>query len=62
VAGNTDAKYEHPGYEDKSFGQAVKADQDLAEEVKDHDDPESEFGKRSAGQPAIARQKTEQNE
>lgn len=54
---DADAKYDEPGYEDKSFGQAVNADQELAEEVKDHDDPEAEFEERSAGAPAIARQK-----
>jgi hypothetical protein len=52
-----EAKYDEPGYEDKSFGQAVDADQQLAEEIKDHDDPEAEFEERSAGAPAIARQK-----
>jgi hypothetical protein len=55
-----DAKYDQPGYEDKSFGQAVNADQELAEEIKDHDDPSREFDERSAGEPAIARQKASQ--
>jgi len=57
-----DAKYDQPGYEDKSFGQAVNADQELAEEVKDHEDPEGEFEERSAGGPAIARQKAQAGE
>jgi hypothetical protein len=39
-----------------SFGQAVNQDQELAEAVKDHDDPEKEFAERSSGAPAIARQ------
>ena len=35
-----DAKYEQPGYEDKSFGQAVDADAQLAEEIAaEEDDP-----------------------
>ncbi len=54
-----DAKYDRPGYEDKSFGQAVDADQALADEVADHDDPAAEFEERSAGAPAIARQKAQ---
>jgi hypothetical protein len=28
-----EAKYDTPGYEDKSFGQAVNHDQDLVEEL-----------------------------
>jgi len=58
-----DARYEQPGYEDKSFGQAVDADQDLAEEIAaSHDDPEAaedEFRERSTGAPAIRRQEQE---
>jgi hypothetical protein len=57
-----DARYEQPGYEDKSFGQAVDADRELAEEIKDHDDPDAEFEERSAGAPAIARQKAQAGE
>ena len=30
-----DASYEQPGYEDKSLGQAVNQDQELAEELMD---------------------------
>ncbi|MDQ1383224.1 MAG: hypothetical protein QOG65_603, partial [Actinomycetota bacterium] len=56
-----DAKYDTPGYEDKSFGQAVNQDQELVEELleeTDGDVEESErrFGHESAGSPAIARQ------
>lgn len=58
-----DAEYEQPGYEDKSFGQAVDADQDLAEEIAaKHDDgeeAEDEFRERSTGAPAIRRQEGE---
>ncbi len=56
------AKYEQPGYEDKSFGQAVKADQELAdrlvrEERGDVDRASERFDEESAGAPAIARQR-----
>lgn len=56
-----DAKYEQPGYEDKSFGQAVDADQELVEELADeHGDDtaaaEEEFRERSAGAPVIEEQ------
>jgi len=56
-----DAKYETPGYEDKSFGQAVNQDQDLVDELieetdGDVDEAERRFRTESAGSPAIARQ------
>jgi hypothetical protein len=55
-----DAKYAEPGYEDKSFGQAVNDDQELADEIAEEepdDDAASErFNRESAGAPAIERQ------
>jgi len=33
-----DARYEQPGYEDKSFGQAVEQDQELADRLLDEAD------------------------
>ncbi len=56
-----DAKYDEPGYEDKSFGQAVNADQELVERLtqdSDGDLAESEatFEEESAGAPARERQ------
>ena len=55
-----DAKYEQPGYEDKSFGQAVDADQELAERIAaEEPDPqaaEERFAQESTGAPAIDRQ------
>src|SRR4051794_11327823 len=55
------AKYAQPGYEDKSFGQAVKADQELADELVreergNFDAAERRFETESAGAPALARQ------
>ncbi len=55
-----DAKYEQPGYEDKSLGQAVNADQDLAddlvEETGDLEEAEKRFNEESAGAPKLAEQ------
>jgi hypothetical protein len=56
------AKYTQPGYEDKSFGQAVKADQELAdqlvrEERGSYDAASRRFDVESAGAPALARQR-----
>jgi hypothetical protein len=56
-----DAKYERPGFEDKSFGQAVSQDQKLADELMDETDgneaeAERRFEKSATGAPAIARQ------
>lgn len=55
-----DAKYDQPGYEDKSFGQAVGQDQDLvdrlAEESADDSEAEERFQDESAGAPALRRQ------
>jgi hypothetical protein len=55
------AKYETPGYEDKSFGQAVKQDQELADQLVedadgDLDAAEDQFDGSATGAPARARQ------
>jgi hypothetical protein len=59
-----DAKYEEPGYQDKSFGQAVDRDQDLAEELLDETGGDESaaaerFEKESAGAPAREHQHQE---
>jgi len=55
-----DAKYDEPGYEDKSFGQAVDQDQQLADRLARDADDEAEAAERfeseSAGAPARERQ------
>jgi hypothetical protein len=56
-----DAKYAAPGYEDKSFGQAVDQDQELVDELLedndgDVDEAERQFRHKSAGSPTIERQ------
>ena len=56
-----DAKYDHPGYEDKSFGQAVNQDQDLVDDLiaeadGDLDEASRHFEEQSAGAPARKRQ------
>jgi len=56
-----DAKYEEPGYEDKSFGQAVDQDQATVDRLLDETDgdeaeAEARFERESAGAPAAARQ------
>jgi hypothetical protein len=58
------AKYERPGYEDKSFGQAVSQDMEtsdrLVEEAKgDMEQAALRFRSVSAGAPAIERQERE---
>jgi hypothetical protein len=55
------AKYSGPGYEDKSFGQAVNSDQDLVDRLVDDaggdlESAEDDFRRSSAGAPAIERQ------
>jgi hypothetical protein len=55
------AKYSGPGYEDKSFGQAVNEDQELVDRLVDHADgdldvAENAFRESSAGAPALDRQ------
>jgi hypothetical protein len=57
-----DAKYEAPGYEDKSLGQAVNQDQELVDRLVEESDGDEEeaqrrFDKESAGAPTIERQK-----
>lgn len=59
-----DAKYEEPGYQDKSFGQAVDQDQDLAEELLDETGGDEaaaaeRFERESTGAPARAHQHQE---
>ena len=59
-----DAKYDLPGYEDKSLGQAVNDDQELVEELLDEaggnvESAEAEFRRRSAGAPALDRQENQ---
>ena len=56
-----DAKYEQPGYEDKSFGQAVNQDQELVDELVEETGGDTEeaaerFEDESAGAPTIRRQ------
>jgi len=56
-----DAKWSEPGYEDKSLGQAVDQDQQLAEDLLEQtggDEAEAErrFEEESAGAPARERQ------
>jgi hypothetical protein len=56
-----DAKYEQPGYEDKSFGQAVDADTELAERISAQEDDAAvaaeRFEREATGAPAIDRQR-----
>ena len=56
-----DAKWSEPGYEDKSLGQAVDQDSDLAEELLeetggDEKAAEERFEEESHGSPARERQ------
>lgn len=56
-----DAKYDQPGYEDKSIGQATEQDSELAEKLLDEEGgdeaaAEERFEKESAGAPARERQ------
>jgi hypothetical protein len=56
-----DAKYEQPGYEDKSLGQAGNQDQELVDDLLeetggDTDEAERRFERESAGAPARDRQ------
>lgn len=57
-----EAKYEQPGFEDKSFGQAVKQDTELvdeliAEEGGDLERAEERFDDEAAGSPTLERQR-----
>lgn len=59
-----DAKYEQPGYEDKSLGQAVNQDAALVDELVDAtggdlDEAEDRFEEESAGAPTLDRQRDE---
>jgi hypothetical protein len=61
------ARYSTPGYEDKSFGQAVNEDQALVERLVndsggDLDGAEDAFRRASAGAPAIERQQRDAEE
>lgn len=56
-----DAKYDEPGYEDKSIGQATQQDEKLADELLEESGGDEEkaaerFEKESAGAPARERQ------
>lgn len=56
-----DAKWSEPGYEDKSLGQAVDQDSELAEEILDEEGgdeqaAEKRFEEESHGSPARERQ------
>jgi hypothetical protein len=56
-----DAKYDQPGYEDKSIGQAVNQDEELVDELLEETDgdleeAEARFEDESAGSPALHRQ------
>lgn len=56
-----DAKYEEPGFEDKSLGQAVDQDMNtvdalVAESGGELDAADEKFEEESAGSPALARQ------
>jgi hypothetical protein len=56
-----EATYDQPGYEDKSFGQAVDADQELVDRLVDDADgdleeSEARFEQESTGAPARERQ------
>jgi hypothetical protein len=56
-----DAKYEQPGFEDKSLGQAVNQDTELAERIAEEEGGDTEraqarFAEESAGSPTLKRQ------
>jgi hypothetical protein len=58
------AKYSEPGYQDKSFGQAVEQDQQLVDRLVrdsggDMNAAESQFREESAGAPVLDRQETQ---
>jgi hypothetical protein len=53
-----DAKYDLPGYEDKSLGRAVNQDEQLVDELLDEtggdvEQAERRFAQQSTGSPAI---------
>lgn len=56
-----DATWDEPGYEDKSFGQAVNQDQELAEDLLEESEgdesaAEERFEQENHGAPARERQ------
>jgi hypothetical protein len=56
-----DAKYDQPGFEDKSLGQAVNQDMELVDRLLDEEDGDhrrasERFADESAGSPALKRQ------
>jgi hypothetical protein len=56
------AKYEQPGFEDKSLGQAVNQDMELVDELVKEEDgdldrAEERFEQESSGSPVLERQK-----
>jgi hypothetical protein len=56
-----DAKYEQPGFEDKSLGQAVNQDMELVDELVEEEDGNldraaARFEQESAGSPVLKRQ------
>ena len=56
-----EASYDRPGYEDKSFGQAVDQDRELVDRLVEETDgdlgeADERFRQESAGAPAIERQ------
>jgi hypothetical protein len=56
-----DAKYDQPGFEDKSLGQAVNQDMELVDRLVDEEDGDEgraaeRFASESAGSPALKRQ------
>jgi hypothetical protein len=56
-----DATYDHPGYEDKSLGQAVQQDRELVDRLLDEEDGDERaaaerFGDESAGRTTLERQ------
>jgi hypothetical protein len=56
-----DAKYEQPGFEDKSLGQAVNQDMELVDELVEEEDGDldrakARFDRESAGSPVLERQ------
>jgi hypothetical protein len=56
-----DAKYDQPGFEDKSLGQAANQDMELVDQLveEEHGDERraaERFAEESAGSPALKRQ------
>jgi hypothetical protein len=60
-----DAKYDQPGFEDKSLGQAVNQDMDLVDQLVEEEQGDEQraaerFADESAGSPALKRQGRDQ--